>query len=543
MTPPIDSDSRSTLAVIAVFALAVLAYLPALWSGFVWDDHYQITDNVLLRTVSGLASIWTDPSAQLQYYPLANSSYWLEYRLWGAAPLGYHAVNLVLNAANAVLVYLLFARLGMRAALFGALVFALHPLQVESVAWVSERRNLLSGLFYLATLLAWLRHLDTRRAAPYVAALASFALAMASKTAVCTLPVAMLAWVWWRAGPTVRRDALRVVPFALVAAAGAALTISVEHAYYREPSAAALGPLESLLVASRAFCWYAQKLAVPLPLMAIYPRWEVNVGALEAWLFPAAVVALFGALFALRRRIGPVPLAGMLFFGLTLSPTLGFVSFGYMGYSFVADRFFYLASLGPIAIMSWGLGIGAARLGTRGPAALAAAAAFAALVLTPITWTRSRVFENDEVFWRDSLAKNPTAVGYSALGQVLFERGEFPGAADHFRRSLALSENFIARGRLGVTYLAQGLPDEAYAELDLALTRLRSELHLPQHEARLLFFLGSVFWEYGGVDWPRAIAYWEQARSVDPGLREIDDWLERARDRQRAEHGADRPPS
>ena len=147
----------TTLKIGLIFVVVVVSYVPALRGGFIWDDQDYVTENMTLRSRAGLRAIWLEVGAVPQYYPLVHTTYWLEYHLWGLRPFGYHLVNVLLHAANAGLLYLVLRRLGVRGAYFAAFVFALHPVHVESVAWISERKNVLSGAFYLGSVACWLQ--------------------------------------------------------------------------------------------------------------------------------------------------------------------------------------------------------------------------------------------------------------------------------------------------------------------------------------------------------------------------------------------------
>jgi hypothetical protein len=194
---------RDLWLAVALVALTLIAYYPAIRGGFIWDDDRYVTDNALLRSVDGLGKIWFKPGATIQYYPLVFTTFWIERHLWGLAPAGYHVVNVVLHAASAFLVYLIMRGLAVRGAVVVALLFALHPVHVESVAWITERKNVLSGLFYLAAAFVYLRAngwLTSADARPspraYAATLALFACALLSKTVTATLPAALLLVIW-----------------------------------------------------------------------------------------------------------------------------------------------------------------------------------------------------------------------------------------------------------------------------------------------------------------------------------------------------------
>ena len=424
---------RETLAALALAALAVGCYLPALTAGFVWDDE-AFTDAAAVREWSGLWRIWSSPRAAIEneghYWPLVYTSFWLEHKLWGFAPAGYHAVNVVLHAANTLLVRRLAERLAVPGAWLVAAVFAVHPLHVESVAWIIERKDLLSGLCYLAAFLAWLRFTDEPQAGRggrhYVLALALFAAGMLCKSIVVTLPAAFVIVSWWKRGRVTGSDLSRAAPFFVVGAAIAAADLSFYDV--REPLSLGYTAVERLLIAAHALWFYAGKLLWPGGLAVIYPHWETGAGDPVAWGYVAAGVAVAAVLWFLRGRVGRGPLAGVLFFAVTLSPVLGFVEYGYMQFSFVADRHQYLAGMGLMAVLVGAAVRGAERLPAKRWRRSAAGAAAAVLaVLAVLTWRHAGIYRDEVTFFTHVVARNPEArAAQQNLGKALLNSGR-PG--------------------------------------------------------------------------------------------------------------------
>jgi tetratricopeptide (TPR) repeat protein len=348
---------------IVLVAATLLAYLPVLaGGGFIWDDDDYLTRNRVLEADDALARIWTTHQTP-QYYPVVFTSFLIERSLWGLDPLGYHFVNVLLHAANALLAWLLARRLGIPCAWLVGALFALHPVHVESVAWITERKNVLSGLFYLLAALAYLRfetgpeqqRTTAARAAWYATALVLFALALLSKSVTCSLPAALiLALLLLRRRLTVRR-LLPLAPMFLMGLAAAIHTATLERG-----KVGAYGPdfdwslVERVLIASRALLFYPWKLAVPAPLMFIYPRWPIDATAVVQYV-PVLVVLLLaagGVLLYRRGRRGPV--LAVAFYAGTILPALGFFNVYPHLFSFVADHFVYLASLGLLALLAAG---------------------------------------------------------------------------------------------------------------------------------------------------------------------------------------------
>jgi len=450
----------------------LVAYVPALQGGYVWDDDDHLTRNRALDSADGLRRIWLEPGTTRQYYPLVHTSFWIETRLWGLAPFGFHLVNVVLHATSAVLLWRILARLRLPGAWLAAAIFALHPVHVESVAWISERKNVLSGVLYLAAARCYLRG-ATRAAAPPAAAvrregvitLLLFAAALASKTVTASLPVALALVLWWKDVRLTARRAIPLLAMAALAVPAGLLTLWMErHSVGARGPAWDLSIVERGLIAGRALWFYAAKLAWPAELTFIYPRWRIDPGAAWHYLFPLAAAAVGAALFGLRRRVGRGPFVGVAFFALTLAPALGFFDLFPMKYSFVADHFQYLASVGLIAL---GTAAGARWLqrpgrvrGSRWTVALALALL---ALLGGLSWSRGRSFGSEELLWRDTIAKNSAAwMARISLGNLLERSGRGAEALAQYEAVLELDpRNGMALNNLGVLLYNAGRFDEA----------------------------------------------------------------------------------
>src|ERR1043166_1983285 len=345
-----DSGIAAALAIVTI-----LAYLPAIRSGYIWDDDKYVTKNPLLQEHGGLTRIWFEPQASPQYYPLVFTSFWIENKLWSLKPLGFHLVNVLLHAANSILVWRILKRLEVRGALVIGAIFALHPVHVESVAWVTERKNMLSGLFYLLSLRAYLRwdSQDVGRTwTGYGLSLLLFICALLSKSVTAILPAVILVILWWKHGRIAMSDIARLIPFFLVGMALALHTAWLEkHHVGAERVDWGLSVLDRFLIAGRVPWFYLYKILWPHGLIFFYPRWTIDAGQWWQYLFPLATLASLAILWALRKRIGRGPLAAALIFCGTLFPVLGFLPVYPMIFSWVADHFQYLASIGMIALI------------------------------------------------------------------------------------------------------------------------------------------------------------------------------------------------
>ena len=423
---------QDVLAFLVLGLLVVVPYLPAmLWGGFVWDDFVYIKADPV-REVSGLWQIWLSPSAienEGHYWPLVYTTFWLEHKLWGFDPTGYHIVNVLLHLANTLLLWHLLRRLAVPGAWMVAAVFAVHPLHVESVAWVIERKDVLSGLFYLAAVLAWMRFVEKPSRGRYAGSLVLYAAGMLSKSIVVTLPATLLIWRWWKQGRVTAPAFKQLVPFFIVGLAFALGDLSFHQSTGGISFDFSL--TERSLIAARALWFYAGKLLWPTNLAVIYPLWDIRPAGLG---YLIAAVALALALWHYRSRIGRAPLAGALFFAVTLSPVLGFVDHGYMRYAFVADRYQYLAGIGVMVVV-----IGAVACGVRSLSGLwqkgaLGVAAVALVALGMLTWRQAALYQDDETFFRHIIKHNPQARNaYSHLGYALYLQERVEEAVDAAR--------------------------------------------------------------------------------------------------------------
>ncbi len=472
---PVRSRRAALLGAAGLLIVTALAYAPVWNAGFVWDDDANVIDNLPLRDADGLRRLWLEPGATTQYYPLVYTSLWLEYALVELEPRLYHVDNVLLHAASALIFWRLLLLFGLGAsAWWAAAVFALHPVHVESVAWVTERKNVLSGLFYLASAFVYLRSAcdvfreptPRERRLAFGASLLLFVCALFSKSPTASLPAAILVVVWWRRGRLAWADVRPLVPFVVLGAPIALLTASMEDfvgevlGFEWSPS-----PAETLLLAGRATWFYLGKLLLPWPLVFVYPRWEIDAGSVAQWLFPIAAIAMLAAFTLARDRIGRAPLATALFFGGTLVPVLGFFEIYYFHFSFVADHWQYLASLGPIALVAGG---GLQRLAET-PRRVVGTIVLAVLGL--LTFDHARDFHDSETLWRSSLAHNDEApmVHYN-LGLLLQGDGRTEEAAQHYRRAIELRPDYaIALNNLAEIRAGQGRIVEAVDLLEEAV--------------------------------------------------------------------------
>jgi len=449
-----------------IFFVTLLAYLPTFQGGFIWDDSGHVTRSDL-QSLHGLARIWFEMGATQQYYPFLHTAFWVEHRLWGDWAPGYHILNVLLHATAACLLGTALRRLAVPGAWLAALLFALHPVCVESVAWIAEQKNTLSAVLYFSAALAYLGFDKKRRGAPYVLATGLFAVALMTKTVTATLPAALLVVFWWKRGClSWRRDVLPLAPwFALAGAAGWVTAWFERTRIGAQGADFAFTLVQRGLLAGRVIWFYLGKLLWPADLMFIYPRWTVDASRAWQWLFPLAALALLAGLWLGRRR-GAV--AGLLFFVGTLFPALGFINVFPFLFSFVADHFQYLASAGILALASAGFVSLMPRLSAP-VGRLLAAGVLAALGM--LTWRQSTMYRDVFTLYETTLEKNPDCwLAHNNLAEALANSGRAAEAVPHLEQALRLRPDFPeAENNLGDDLRRLGRPREAIPHFARAL--------------------------------------------------------------------------
>jgi protein O-mannosyl-transferase len=494
--------------------VTMLAYLPA-WNGTpIWDDDAHLTKQEL-RSLQGLGRIWTQPSATQQYYPLVHTMFWVEHQLWGDWPAGYHLLNILLHCASALLLVRILRQLQIPGAWLAAAIFALHPIQAESVAWISELKNMLSGVFYFGSVLAFLKFDRTRNPASYAVALVLFVFGLMSKTVIATLPAAILIIFWWKRGQlSWKRDFLPLIPFFVLGTAAGLFTAWMERSLIgAEGADFNYSIIERFLIAGRVIWFYLGKLIWPLDLIFVYPRWRVSQTVWWQYLYPAAALLWLVVLMWLSRR-WRAPLAGVLFFVVTLFPVLGFLNVYPFRYSLVADHFQYLAGLGIITLVAAGIAL-LLELGRhwKQPTGYLLCIAFLAS-LAILTWGQSAMYTNIETLWQTTIERNPKAwMAHNNLGTVLLQKGRVDEAIVHFRKALEIeTDHPDAQANLGSALLQKG-------ELDEAIAQYYKSLEIKPTQALVHYDLGNALLLKGQVD--EAVAHYEKALELKPAYADV----------------------
>ena len=519
---PLDKSSvvtwwkRDWFFGLILAVVTMLAYQPAWNGGFIWDDDEYVANNELLTAPDGLRRIWFSLDAPSQYFPLVYTTFRIERALWGLHPFGYHWVNLLLHVVNALLVWRLLVRLKVPGARLAGAIFALHPVQVESVAWITELKNVLMGFLFLLALLAWIEFLDERTKRPwrfYLLALILYVLALSAKTTACTLPAALLLILWLQKKPINRERILQIAPFVLLGLGMGLVAIWWER-YHQGTHLrfVAPGPVERILIASRAVWFYLGKLIWPSNLTFIYPRWNIAPGKALDYIWLVAGAGLCAVIYFVRRYVGRGVEVAAAFFVATLSPVIGFIMLFTFRYTFVADHYQYLASIGPIALASAGV---ASLAGVfKGSRQLILCIALCVIVtLAGLTWRQSAMYGDIETLWRTTLLRNPDCwMAYNNLGNTLYQANRIPEAMDMFKRALQINpDNDAAYYNVGNALVQRGRTSEAIDQYKQALRINPDFAKAHNNLANALLLLGRT---------SEAIDQYEQALRIKPNFAE-----------------------
>jgi protein O-mannosyl-transferase len=537
------------LFALALLVLVFLTYYPA-WNGrLIWDDDAHITKQDL-RSTSGLLQIWTTPGATQQYYPLVHSVFWFAYQIWEDQVLPYHLLNILLHAASALLLWRILLRLNVPGAGLAATIFALHPVQVESVAWISELKNTLSGVFFFSASLFYLKFDEKRTRADYIVALLLFILGLLSKSVIATLPPVLLVVFWWNRGRLEwKRDVFPLLPFFVIGIASGLFTTWMERTHIgAQGNQFALSLLERCLIAGRAFWFYLAKLVWPARLTFIYPRWNIDQYAWWQYSFIIAAIALFAVLWFLRRR-SRAPLAAFLFFGGVLFPVLGFVNVYPFIYSYVADHFQYLACIGIIVLTSSGLVLWLKKLGPERSPLRYVVPGIIVVVLAVLSWQQTTIYKDAETLYLTTLRQNPDcwladnnlcsifmAKGdldralefakkavelrpedmepHFAVGDALLRKRRISEAIDQYKKAISIRPDYgEGYGHLGAAYLLSNRFAEAKEQYQKALSLTPRSVTARNNLAWLLATCADPSLR----DTPRAIQLAEEANQLAEG--------------------------
>jgi tetratricopeptide (TPR) repeat protein len=533
-----------------LFLIVVLTYLPIWPAGFSWDDNLVLTSNPVIVGPLGLKEIWTTNAADI--CPLTLTTFWFEHALWGLSPLPYHLVNVALHGLNAVLLWRVLRALAVPGAWLGAALWALHPVQVESAAWIAEMKNTESAFFYLLSILFFVRNLKLESGANFWNRDFGFsflfaALAMASKSSTVVLPLVFFLCAWWLKRTISMRDIAKALPALGLAAITSLVSLWTQGTYLAMNTAREWIPSwpQRIALAGDALWFYLGKLLWPWPLMTVYPRWQIDATQAISYLPTAVMLVILIVLWIFRRTWAQPWFLVYAYFLIALLPVLGLATNTYFELSFVADHFQYLAAMGPLAFVGAGLAMLGDRFSSRSSPLKFVPAAAVLLILAILSWQRVGLYQSPEKLWTDTLAKNPnTWSGYNFLGLAAFQEGRLDEARRLYEESLALHPRYSAAlFNLGLVLSQTGHGVEAMDEFksaaeadpgfidahynyanelykagrtDEAMDEYQTVLRLNPNHVQAHNNLGLALFEAGQLD--DAITQFQAAIRVDPNF-------------------------
>jgi len=516
-----ESVWKDVASALLLMVAVVVVYWPALRGGFVWDDDAHISDNQTLRSLEGLWNIWFQPGATCQYYPLSFTVFWAGYHLWGLNTFGYHLLTVLMHGVVAVLLWQVLKRLEVRAAWLAGAIFALHPVNVMSVAWMTELKNTLSGALILMSAWAYLRFAGLgvygkTTAQPAMGwryglwSLALFQLAMFAKTAVSFLPVTLLLLVWWKRERIIWRLVWPLPAMFGIALGMGLLTLHVEHLHGATGDEFQMGSLKRALVSGRSFWFYLGKLFFPYPLTFIYERWKINPMVWWQYVYPVATTVILGGSWFLRGRIGKGLFVALLHFYITTSMLVLVQVLYMMRYSYVSDHWQYFGCMSVFAVAAAGIAAVLNRLGMWARPSGVIMMAGLLLVLAMLSWRQCGMYANEETLLQTTISRNPDGpMAYYNLGLVYFQQGRLDEAILQYQKVLQfVPDETDAFNNLGSAFLQQGRLDEAVAYYQKALT-------IKPDSAATHYNLGNALFQQGRTD--EAMAHYQRALAIDPG--------------------------
>jgi len=505
-------DKKILLQALLIIAAGLWVFWPALHGDWLWDDDLLVTNNLPLRSWLGLWDIWF-AAPTTDYWPLSWTVLWIEWHFWGNHPLGYHLLNLALHLGSGFLVWRILGRLGLRGGWIGGLLFVIHPLAVESVAWISEIKNTLSLPLFLLAFNAWLDGEEEQKNSGYLRSVLYYLAAMLAKTSTVMLPLALLLYSWWKKGTITRQEIRKIIPYLVIAMVLGLVTIYFQIHNDVTNEIKPGGFIERLLAAGMAVCFYLGKFLWPVELFPIYPGWNFNPPSwIQVLPIPLLLILIVG-LWTQRKSWGRHALFGFGFFGLNLLPILGLVKMAYLDISPVADHFIYLPMIGLIGLVVTGDELLEKRL-TRNLRPVTEI--MLTIILMLLAWTShhyAEKFINQETLWTYELQHHPQSyVAYNNLGNFLQQTGQVAEAIEQFEQSLQLKSDYVlARNNLGTALLQTGQEADAIGQFEQVLQR-------DPHDADAHYNLGNALQQTGRTS--EAMEQYEQALQLMPDFAE-----------------------
>lgn len=480
-TKAIAAENRPRWAALAMglalVAATFVAYFPAIRAGFVWDDKASLYENTLIKADNGLYKFWFTTEAT-DYWPLSATTFWIEWRIWRGNPTPYHVANIALHALAAVILWRILKRLGIGGlgAFLGGLLFAIHPVTVESVAWITERKNVLSMVLYLLSIYAYLQFEDHGNRRWYILALLAAAAALLAKASVVAIPVVLLLLIWWQQKNITQRDLIRTSPFFLIS-----LILGLATVWFQQQHAIGDAVVRPEGIASRIasvgwIVWfYLYKIVAPINLVMIYPRWDIDGRSVLSYVPLTLLLAFLAVLWHYRKSWSRGPLVAIGSFIIVLAPVLGLLDMAYLRYSLVADHLQYAGMPGIMALIGSGMAAAwswAQRKNTRAfttTVATAITAVFIALII--LTWRQTLPYRDDTSLWTYTIKHNNRAwAAHNNLGNCYEVKGDYDQAIKHYTNAIEAHPNYPeSYYNRGKSYGTKGDYDQAIRDYDKAI--------------------------------------------------------------------------
>jgi tetratricopeptide (TPR) repeat protein len=503
---------------VVIIVACFVAYSPAIKGGFIWDDDVYVTNNPLLTAPDGLYRIWFSTDTQSQYFPLTYTTFWVEHKLWGFNPMGYHIVNVMIHIINALLLWLILRRLSIPGAWFASAVFALHPVNVESVAWITERKNVLMLFFSLLSALCWMESITTDKFTLdnrlgrktiifYIGSLLLYALALFSKTTACTLPAAFILILWFRRSPLTFKRWMQVVPFIVMGIGMGLFAMWWENRHLGTRLVnLGLNPADKVLIAGRALCFYLWKLFWPAKITFSYPRWHIDSTAIRQYTWPVVSILAIVCAWLWRERLGRGVVTAILFFVAMLFPMLGFFKLYTFIYSFVADHYQYVASIGPITLVAAGCALVYQRSGKNMSFFILSAAGVLIITLGVLSWKQCHAYTDAKTLWLDTLKKNPDSwLAHGSIGKIFFEEGKYSEAKSHIEQKIQLASYIKTAlpAKYALMHYDMAVVLQKLDRLDDAVVYYQKSLDVWEHFAMAHYQLAVILAVQGNIEQSR----------------------------------------
>jgi hypothetical protein len=476
---------RVVLQAAVLVLAAAWIYSPVYHGEFLWDDHTLITDNWMVQSGSlgGLAAIWTEPDGP-DYFPLTYTAMWIQWIMFGDDPTGYHLTTIALHALSGLLLWALLAQLKLPGSWLAAVVFTVHPVCVESVAWISEIKNTLSLPFFLLSCLFWVKQDDSEQTRAsswwYTGSIITFLLAMLAKPSMVGLPLLTLLYAWWKRQRIAGHDLKRMAPLFLLALVMGLVTVWFQHERgIREEVLPAGGAISRIAIAGIAVVFYAISIVWPVGLIPVYPQWSAE--PVQAWhMLPWLGLALVGYVsWQFRSTWGKHVIFATGFFLLMVAPVLGFVDMSFMRISWVSDHFLYLPMIGPIACLVCGA-VGLSQSGGETLSRLCfSIITMVSVVLGAASFQDAKHWRTSHDLWSHTAALNPNAwPAYVWLGDEQFEAGHFENASRLYAHAAEISPLFRSMARYRDRVIEILLRQRRYSEaIDIFDKKLKGSIN------------------------------------------------------------------